>query len=227
MPTWTDRRRRGPGPRDGGGGQLQRRLGGARRADLAARRAQAALSRRRLGRFRRRLGGRRQGQALEGRRRGRGPLQPGRRRRRGVQRRRPDVLRLAADLGLRDAGRLLRPVLPGAVAPAHGAAEAPDLGGGGLLHADPRHRLPDAVRPPAAHRQARRQRPRLGRLGRARRLRRAALRRLGRQRRSASSPTKASATTSSASAPRASSTARTSRAGASCRRSTRPNTPSG
>ena len=47
-----------------------------------------------------RLGGRLQGQALEGRRRGRRPLQPGRRRRRGVQRRRPDVLGLAAHLGL-------------------------------------------------------------------------------------------------------------------------------
>ena len=41
-----------------------------------------------------------QGEALEGRRRGRHPLQPGRRRRRGVQRRRPDVLALAAHLGL-------------------------------------------------------------------------------------------------------------------------------
>ena len=39
-------------------------------------------------------------EALESRRRGRRPLQPGRRRRRGVQRRRPDVLRLAAHLGL-------------------------------------------------------------------------------------------------------------------------------
>ena len=41
---------------------------------------------------------------------GRHPLQPGRRRRRGVQRRRPDVLALAAHLGLRDAGRLVRAV---------------------------------------------------------------------------------------------------------------------
>ena len=101
---------------------------GARPADLAARRAQAALPRRRLRRVRHRLGGRRQGEALEGRRRGRRPLQPGRRRRRGVQRRRPDVLALAAHLGLRDAGRLLRPVLPRAVAPADGAAAAPHLG---------------------------------------------------------------------------------------------------
>ena len=47
-----------------------------------------------------RLGGRLQGQALEGRRRSRRPLQSGRRRRRGMQRRRSDVLRLAAHLGL-------------------------------------------------------------------------------------------------------------------------------
>ena len=47
-----------------------------------------------------RLGGRLQSEALEGRRRGRRPLQPGRRRRRGMQRRRPDVLGLPAHLGL-------------------------------------------------------------------------------------------------------------------------------
>jgi hypothetical protein len=38
------------------------------------------------------LGGRLEGEALEGRRRGRHPLQPGRWRRRGMQRRRSDVL---------------------------------------------------------------------------------------------------------------------------------------
>ena len=103
------------------GRQLQRRLGRARRAGLGARRPQAALPYRRIGRRGDRLGGRIEGEALEGRRRGRRPLQPGRRRRRGVQRRRPDVLRLAAHLGLRDAGRLLRPVLPGAGPPADGA----------------------------------------------------------------------------------------------------------
>ena len=69
-------------------------------------------------------------QALEGRRRGRRPLQPGRRRRRGMQRRRPDVLRLAAHLGLRDAGRLVRAVLPRAGPAVDGAPEASDLGGG-------------------------------------------------------------------------------------------------
>ena len=63
------------------------------------RRAQEPLSHRRLGRVRHRLGGRLQGEALEGRRRGRHPLQPGRRRRRGVQRRRSDVLALASASG--------------------------------------------------------------------------------------------------------------------------------
>ena len=55
-----------------------------------------------------------------------------------------------AHLGLRDPGRLVRPVLPGPVAPADGAAAPSDLGGERLLRADPRDRLPDAVRPPAA-----------------------------------------------------------------------------
>ena len=54
---------------------------------------------RRLRRLGHRLGRRLQGEALEGRRRGRRPLQPGRRRRRGVQRRRPDVLALASASG--------------------------------------------------------------------------------------------------------------------------------
>ena len=52
-----------------------------------------------LRRGRHRLGGRLQGEALEGRRRGRGALQPGRRRRRALQRRRPDVLALASASG--------------------------------------------------------------------------------------------------------------------------------
>ena len=176
---------------------------------------------RRLRRLRHRLGGRRQGEALEGRRRGRRPLQPGRRRRRGVQWRRPDVLAEPAHLGLRDAGRLLRAVLPRAGAPADAAAAAPDLGGVGLLHADAGDRLPHAVRPPAAYAEARPERAGLGRLGRARLDGGAADRRRRRQRRSASSRTRTSATSSCSSAPRASSTARTSTAGARCRRSAR------
>ena len=46
-----------------------------------------------------RLGGRLQGEALEGRRRGRRALQSGRRRRRGMQRRRSDVLAVASASG--------------------------------------------------------------------------------------------------------------------------------
>ena len=87
------RQPRRPRARDGGRRELQRRMGIARRADLAHQaRAQAPLSHRRLRRLGHRLCGGLQGEALEGRRRGRHPLQPGRRRRRGVQRRRPDVL---------------------------------------------------------------------------------------------------------------------------------------
>ena len=182
VPTWTDRRGRGAGARDGGRRQLQRRLGRARPADLAARRPQAAVSHRRLRRLRHRLGGRLQGAALEGRRRGHRPLQSGRRRRRGLQRRRSAAVALAAHLGLRDAGRLVRAVLPRAVAPVDAEAEASDLGRVGLLHAHARHRLPHAVRPCAAHAQARRQRAGVGRLRRPRRVRRAAGRGLRRQR---------------------------------------------
>ena len=53
-----------------------------------------------LRRLRDRLGGRLQSPPVEGRRRGRRSLQPGRRRRRGMQRRRPDVLGLPTHLGL-------------------------------------------------------------------------------------------------------------------------------
>ena len=89
---------------------------------------------------------------------------------------RPDVLRLAAHLGLRDAGRLVRPVLPRAGPSADGPPQAPDLGGGGLLHADARHRLSHAVRPRAASAEARRQCAGLGRLGGIGRVRGPALR---------------------------------------------------
>ena len=106
-------------------------------------------------------------------------------------------------------------------------AGAPDLGRVGLLHAHAGHRLPHAVRPSAAHPQARRQRSGLGRLGRARRVRRAARRRLGRQRHRHRVGSNRSPNTSSISAPRASSTARNSSAGARCPRSARPNTTPG
>ena len=55
-----------------------------------------------------------------------------------------------AHLGLRDAGRLVRPVLPRAGPPAARAPEAPHLGRERLLHAGARHRLPHAVRPSPA-----------------------------------------------------------------------------
>ena len=58
---------------------------------------------------------------------------------------------VAAHLGLRDARRLVRAILPRAGPPAARAAEAPHLGRGRLLHAGARHLLPHAVRPPAAH----------------------------------------------------------------------------
>ena len=92
--------------------QLQRRVGRPRHADFAARRPQEPLSHRRLRRVGHRLGGGLQGEALESRRRSRRPLQSGRRRRRGMQWRRSDVLAVAAHLGLRDAGRFVRAVLP-------------------------------------------------------------------------------------------------------------------
>ena len=58
---------------------------------------------------------------------------------------------------------------------------ASDLGRIGLLHAHVGHGVSHAVRPCAAHPQARRQRSGLGRVGRARRVRRAARRRFRRQ----------------------------------------------
>ena len=71
---------------------------------------------------RHRLGGRLESAALEGRRRSHRALQSGRRRRRGLQRRRSAVVAVAAHLGLRDAGRLVRAILPRAVAPADAAS---------------------------------------------------------------------------------------------------------
>ena len=110
------------------------------------------------------------------------PLQSGRWRRRGMQRRRSVAVALAAHLGLRDAGRLVRAVLPRAVTPAHAEAAASDLGGGGLLHAHARDRLPHALWPSAAYLEARRPRAGVGRLRRPRGLRRAARGRVRRQR---------------------------------------------
>ncbi len=76
-----DRRRRGARLRHGWRRQLQRRVGRARPADLAARRAQESVPRRRLRCVRHRLGRRLESAALERRRRSHRPLQSGRRRR--------------------------------------------------------------------------------------------------------------------------------------------------
>ena len=169
-----DRRRRGVGLRDGRRRQLQRRLGRPRHPNLAARRAQKSVPHRRLRCRRNRLGLRFEGPPLESGRRSRHPLQSRRRRRRRMQRRRPAALCLAAHLGLRDAGRIIRAVLPRAVASAHAETGAPHLGGSGLLYPHARHRLPDALWPSAAHPEARRSRAGVGRLRRPRRFRRAA-----------------------------------------------------
>src|SRR5437868_6344493 len=80
--------------------------------------------------------------ALESGRRGHRPLQSGRRRRRGMQRWRSAAVAVAAHLGLRDPRWFVRAILPRAVAPADDQARTSDLGGGGLLHAHARHRLP-------------------------------------------------------------------------------------
>jgi crotonyl-CoA carboxylase/reductase len=55
-----------------------------------------------------------------------------------------------ADLGLRDARRLLRQFTRVQAQQLMHASQAPDLGGERLLHADARHRLPDAFRPSPA-----------------------------------------------------------------------------
>ena len=97
-----------------------------------------------------RLEGRRGRHALEARRRGRPPLQPGLLRGRRGPRARPARGAVPADLGLRDHLGLVRAVLqgPGPAVPAQ--AHAPDVGGGGHLRPDLLHGLPDADRPGAS-----------------------------------------------------------------------------
>ena len=132
----------------------------------------------------------------------------------------PMFSHLAAHLGLRDAGRLLRPVQRGAGPAADAARAASDLGRERLLYADARHLLSHAVRPSPAYPAARPQRAGLGRLGRHR-LHGGAADRHGRAPMpSASSPTIEDAISSCSSAPRASSTATISIAGARCPMST-------
>ena len=100
----------------------------------------------RLGCFRHRVGDRHEGAALEGRRRGHRPLQSGRRRRRGLQRRRSDALAPAQriwgyetpDGSFAQFCRVQSRQLM--TKPAHLTWEE-----FGLLHAHARHRLPHAV----------------------------------------------------------------------------------
>ena len=163
------RRLRGHRPRDGGGRELQQRLGRARPARLGLPLPRRGPPHRRLRRLRHRLEGRRGRHALGARRRGRPPLQPGLLRGSRGPRPRPAGGAVPADLGLRDHLGLLRPVLQGPGAAAAAQAQAPVMGGGRLLRPHLLHRLPDAdgpgraaVRPPRA---------RVGRGRRARRLR--------------------------------------------------------
>ena len=102
---------------------------------------------RRLRRFRSDLEGRRGRDQVEGRRRGRDPLQPGLLRGRRGARTGPARRTLPEDLGLRDQLGLVRAVHQGPGAAARAEAAEPHLGGGRLLRADLLHRLPDADRP--------------------------------------------------------------------------------
>src|SRR5690554_6010920 len=92
-----------------------------------------------------------------------------------MQWRRPDVLALATHLGLRNAGWVIRAVLPRPVAAIDAAPEASHMGRKRLLHADARNRLPDAVRPSPAYPVTGPECSRLGCLGRPRLLCGAAL----------------------------------------------------
>ena len=166
---------------------------------------------RRLGRLGDRLEGRRGRDALEARRRGGHPLQPGLLR--GPRGARPRPARRAdpEDLGLRDHLGLVRPVHQGPGAAAAAEAAEPHLGGGRLLRPRLLHRLPDADHP--LQHPGGRPRADLGRRRRPRRVRHPALRAGRREggRRRVLEPEKGELRRSS-SAPRAGSTATSSRA---------------
>ena len=127
-----------------------------------------------------------------------------------------------AHLGLRDARRLVRAVLPRAGPPADGAAQASDLGGERLLHAGAGHRLPHAVRPPPAHPASRPERAGVGRVRRARLDGGAADRHVRRQRHRRGVRGRQARLRHELGRQAASSTARSSTAGARCRRSDTP-----
>ena len=195
------RRLRGHRPRDGRGRELQQRLGGARQAGVGhevRRPPRVRPPHRRLGRLRRRLEGRPGRHALEARRRGRHPLQPGLLRGSRGPRPRPAGRAVAEDLGLRDDLGLVRPVHQGPGPAAAAQAAEPDLGGGRLLRPRLLHRLPHADDPlqPAGGPQ----RAHLGRRRRPGRVRHAALqgRRRRVRRRRSTPPRRASWSSSSA-----------------------------
>ena len=205
------RRVRGDRARDGRRRELQQRLGGARAARLGVPLPpRGGPPHRRLRRLRHRLEGRRGRHAVEARRRGRDPLQPGLLRGRRGARPRPARGSLAEDLGLRDELGLVRAVHQGAGAAAGAEAAEPDLGGGRLLRPHLLHRLPDADRPGRAA--GRPQGADLGRGRRPRRVRDAAVQAHRRRLASASCPPTRRASWSSSSARRTSSTATSSRA---------------
>ena len=206
------RRLRGHRARDGGRRELQQRLGRARQARLGheVRRPPGVRPpHRRLGRLGRRLEGRPRRHALEGRRRGRHPLQPGLLRGSRGPRPRPDGRAVAEDLGLRDDLGLLRPVHQGPGPAAAAQAHEPDLGGGRVLRPRLLHRLAhadDALQPAG-----RPEGPDLGRRRRPGRLRHADLQGRGRRVRRRRQLATRRASSSSSSAPRATSTATSSR----------------
>ncbi len=122
-----------------------------------------------------------------------------------------------ADLGLPDQLRQLLPVRPRPGAPVPAQAQAPHLGGGGLLPALRLDRVPDADGLGAAHRRAGRRRARLGRGGRPRQHGARHHARAGRPRRRRRLGRGQARSSASSTARPASSTATSSSTGARCR----------
>ena len=208
------RRLRGHRARHGRRRELQQRLGGARQARLGLRLRRPPRVRpphRRLGRLGDRLEGRRGRHALEARRRGRHPLQPGLLR--GPRGPRPRSARRAVSQKIwgyettwgsfaQFTKVQAQQLLP--------KPKAPRLGGGRVLRPDVLHRLPDADGPREAA--GRPQGADLGRRRRPRRVRHPALRAAGRRLRRRRLLATRRASSSSSSAPTTTSTATSSRA---------------
>jgi hypothetical protein len=144
------RQPRGAGARDGRGRQLQRRLGRSRPADQPLRRPWRALPHRRVRCGGHRLGRGRQGEELEGR-----ATRSSSTATRTTATTRNATAATRCSRPRSGSGATRRPTAPSPVHPRAGAAadaaaQAPDLGRERLLHADARHRLPDALRPSPA-----------------------------------------------------------------------------